>query len=673
MGSQNRFLATLALMIVAVIAFAQVPLDQSNPRALLQTFPEVVRSGNLSEALDALDIERKAEDDEGSPTPELERQLTYLAETLDALGVDPRQVPEIPGADRVTVQPVRNEFNNLVGTISLVRNGARWQFSRETITDIDAIHTAVFRARSGEGTSGEVDGSVVAPDGLKSARDTMRTFLTAMNEDKPESAAVALDLRDVNSVIRDEEGPRLAALLLAILNRTEYIDLSRIPDDPASEPYLFRSYTQRATGQAVGSIVLARQDDGGWRFTPTTIKELDAIWQVVKDQPLVSGTKDIDPSTLDPSAQLKSLFHPRFHGKTVWLEHWQWLSLLGLLVGAGTVGHGVRLIVRLILRRSLTPEKFEAHRLKLRSFGRSLSLVIACSVLHAGLPYLGLPEWWRAALLVVAKLGWTFGSALALSAAWDFALAWWSHRDAAQSGRREKLVVPVLSRLARALLMLLALFVFLAALGVNVTGIVAGLGIGGLVVALAAKDSVENLFGSITVLVESPFQLGDWIRIGEVDGVVEEISLRSTRIRTFQDSLITLPNSRLITAHVENFGRRRRRQVKTVLGISYNSSVEQITTFTARVRHLLASHDHVFEGESFAYFSDFGESTLDVRLQFFLLAENLGEELRLREEIMTEIIEIAKEVGVTFAFPTRTLVSEPATPPVVPNSPQEPK
>ncbi len=662
MVSARRLLATFTLVVVAVVAYAQVQLDQSNPRALLKTFPEVMRSGSLSDALPALDIDRKPEDNEGSPTPELERTLTHLAEVLDALGVDPSQVPENPGADRLTVQPVRNEFDSLVGNVSLVRNGSRWQFSRETLADLDAIHTAVFRARSGEGTSGEVAKDVVAPDGLKSPRDTMRTFLTAMNEDRPGEAAAALDLRQINSVIRDEEGPRLAALLLAILNRTEYIDLSRIPDDPAEEPFLYRSYTQRATGQAVGSIVLARQEDGGWRFTPTTVKELDAIWQTVKDQPLVSGTKDIDPAALDPSAYLKSQFPPQFHGKTLWLENWQWLSLLGLLLGAGAIGHGVRLVVRMVLRRTLTPDQFAANRLKLRTFGRSLSLVIACSVLHAGLASLGLPEWWRATLLVVAKLGWALGGAMALSAAWDLALAWWSRRDEAQSGRREKLVVPVLSRLARAFLLVLALFVFLAAIGVNVTGIVAGLGIGGLVVALAA-----------TVLVESPFQLGDWIRIGDVDGVVEEINLRSTRVRTFQDSLITLPNSRLITAHVENFGRRRRRQVKTKLGLSYSTTVEQMTEFTARVRHLLASHDSVYEGESYAYFADFGESTLDVRLQFFLLAETLGEELRLREEIMTEIIQIAQDMGVTFAFPTRTLVHEPTTPPVVPNSPQDPK
>lgn len=673
MVSVRRLLATCALVVVAVVAFAQVELDQSTPRALLKTFPEVMRSGSLADALPALDIDRKPEDNEGSPTPELERTLRHLAEVLDALGVDPSQVPENPGADRLTVQPVRNEFNSLVGNVSLVRNGSRWQFSRETLVDLDAIHTAVFRARSGEGTNGEVAKDVVAPDGLKSPRDTMRTFLTAMNEDRPGEAAAALDLRQIHSVIRDDEGRRLAALLLAILNRTEYIDLSRIPDDPAGEPFLYRSYTQRATGQAVGSIVLARQEDGGWRFTSTTVKELDAIWQTVKEQPLVSGTKDIDPAALDPSAYLKSRFPPQFHGKTLWLENWQWLSLLGLLLGAGVLGHGVRLVVRVVLRRTLTPDQFAANRSKLRTFGRSLSLVIACSVLHAGLASLGLPEWWRATLLVVAKLGWALGGALALSAAWDFALAWWSRRDEAQSGRREKLVVPVLSRLARALLLLLALFVFLAALGVNVTGIVAGLGIGGLVVALAAKDSVENLFGSITVLVESPFQLGDWIRIGEVDGVVEEISLRSTRIRTFQDSLITLPNSRLITAHVENFGRRRRRQVKTKLGLSYSTTVEQMTEFTARVRHLLASHDSVYKGESYAYFADFGESTLDVRLQFFLLAETLNEELRLREEIMTAIIQIAQDMGVTFAFPTRTLVHEPTTPPVVPNSPQDPK
>src|SRR5213075_891075 len=136
------------------------------------------------------------------------------------------------------------------------------------------------------------------------------------------------------------------------------------------------------------------------------------------------------------------------------------------------------------------------------------------------------------------------------------------HRSESVDKRTERLLVPVTRKFVAVIILIGGLLVEAWVLfgGQHGAEAIAGLGIGGLAVALAAKDSVENVFGSLTILFDMPFALGDWVKIDKVEGVVEEINLRSTRIRTFEDSLITLPNSNLIKASVENFGARRFRR-----------------------------------------------------------------------------------------------------------------
>jgi MscS family membrane protein len=242
------------------------------------------------------------------------------------------------------------------------------------------------------------------------------------------------------------------------------------------------------------------------------------------------------------------------------------------------------------------------------------------------------------------------------------AYAFWDAASDRLAGRKigddhaEKVLVPMATKFVRALIFIIGVLVALAFVhGVNVTAVVASLGIGGLVVALAAKDSVENLFGSITILFDMPFGIGDWVRVGDVDGVVEEINLRSTRIRTFEDSIITLPNSNLIKAHVENMGRRRYRRVRTVLGLEYATTPEKMDQFCDRIREMLRDHPKVRPGFERCAFNDFADSSLNVLLYTYIETRDYNEELALRHGLMMEIMRIAREVGVSFAFPTRTL------------------
>lgn len=215
--------------------------------------------------------------------------------------------------------------------------------------------------------------------------------------------------------------------------------------------------------------------------------------------------------------------------------------------------------------------------------------------------------------------------------------------------RAQGLLIPLSRKIVRVALVVATGILVFAQLGKDVTGALAGLGIGGLVVALAAKDSVENIFGSFTVLFDMPFALGDWVKIDKVEGIIEEINLRSTRIRTFEDSVVTLPNSNLIKAAVENYGARRYRRQRFTVRLSYDSSQMAIRRFCESLREYLQEKKEVHEDRLVVQFYEMSEQSLGVLVQCFLQAENFQEEAKYRGEILENILILAERTGVVFA------------------------
>jgi MscS family membrane protein len=192
-------------------------------------------------------------------------------------------------------------------------------------------------------------------------------------------------------------------------------------------------------------------------------------------------------------------------------------------------------------------------------------------------------------------------------------------------------------------------------LGTDLTALIASVGIGGLALALAAQDTVSNFFGSLMVFMDRPFQVGDWIKTGDVEGTVEEVGFRSTRIRTFYNSLITLPNSNLIKASVDNLGDRTYRRWSTRLGIAYNTPPEKIDAFCEGIRELVRRHPHTRKDYYHVYFNEFGADSLQVLVYVFFFTPDWATELRERHRLGVDIIRLAAELEIEFAFPTQTL------------------
>jgi MscS family membrane protein len=192
-------------------------------------------------------------------------------------------------------------------------------------------------------------------------------------------------------------------------------------------------------------------------------------------------------------------------------------------------------------------------------------------------------------------------------------------------------------------------------LGLPAYSVLAGLGVGGLAVALAAQQTLANLLGSLIIMFEKPFAVGHFVKVQGIEGMVENVGFRSTRIRTFHNSLVTIPSSQLINSIVDNMELREYRQVRNVLNLTYDAPIGKIEGFVDGIRQILETHPDTRKDNIQVFFYEFGPHSLNILLNFFLKVPGREAELRERQRIFLDILRLAEAKGVQFAFPTQTL------------------
>ena len=208
-------------------------------------------------------------------------------------------------------------------------------------------------------------------------------------------------------------------------------------------------------------------------------------------------------------------------------------------------------------------------------------------------------------------------------------------------------------RIANVFLILFTVLLVFRALGFNMTTALAGVGIGGIAIALGAQKSLENLIGGIAVLSDEVIRVGDFCRFGDKSGVVEDISLRSTRIRTAERTELCIPNGMLATMSVENFTRRDKILFEAKLGLRYETTPDQLRAVLAETRRMLYEHPKVEQESAGIRFSGFGDNALGVALSCYLLTTDDTVYLAIREDLLLRILEIVKAAGTGFALPSR--------------------
>lgn len=216
-------------------------------------------------------------------------------------------------------------------------------------------------------------------------------------------------------------------------------------------------------------------------------------------------------------------------------------------------------------------------------------------------------------------------------------------------------LVPLLRKTLKVFVVILGVIFILQNNGVNVTSLLASLGLGGLAFALAARDTLANFFGSITIFMDKPFQIGDLIKTSNAEGVVEEIGFRSTRIRTLYDSVISVPNSNLAVTEIDNLGLRKQRRLKMTLNLTYSTTPKQMEAFVEGIKAIIKANNKISQDSYEVHFNEYGAHSLDVLVYLFFDVAGWSDYLQLRHNFLLEIYRLAEEIGVEFAFPTQTL------------------
>ena len=216
-------------------------------------------------------------------------------------------------------------------------------------------------------------------------------------------------------------------------------------------------------------------------------------------------------------------------------------------------------------------------------------------------------------------------------------------------------LVPFVRKSLRIFIIFLAIIMTIQNLGYSISGLLASLGIGGLAVALAAKDTISNVFGSLMIILDRPFHLGDWIKAGDLEGTVEEVGFRSTKVRTFAKTLISVPNSVITNMAVDNFTRMPKRRIKLSVGVTYESTPTQMRAAVGQIREMLQNHPAIDQEFMLVHFTDFGPSSLDILVYCFTRTTVWAEYLEAREDVNLRIMDILEGLGMEIAFPSRSV------------------
>lgn len=222
----------------------------------------------------------------------------------------------------------------------------------------------------------------------------------------------------------------------------------------------------------------------------------------------------------------------------------------------------------------------------------------------------------------------------------------------------DEILIPFLSRALQFIIVAISLSVILQEFDYEIGGFIAGIGLGGLAFSLAAQDALSNLFGGIVIITEKPFTIDDWIMTPSVEGIVEDISFRSTKVRTFAQALVTVPNATLSNEPITNWSKMGKRQITFNLRLTYDTPKEKIENVVREIKDLLKDHPGIHQETIFVNVDQYEEYGLDIFLYFFTNTTAWGEYLEIREEINLKILDIIEQAGVEIAVPSRKLYTD---------------
>lgn len=327
-----------------------------------------------------------------------------------------------------------------------------------------------------------------------------------------------------------------------------------------------------------------------------------------------------------------------------------WLIALGISVGVFVV---LRLVTRVVIARIGALAKKTENKLDdlvIHALRQTKSLALAIVSIWAGATVLELPEDVRPILRLVAVIAFILQTGIWLSSGLMFWLK--RYRDTEEDAA-SIMTMNAIGFLARLAIWSIVLLLVLANLGVDITALVAGLGIGGIAIGLAAQNILGDLFASLSIVLDKPFVLGDFVIVDDLMGSVENIGIKTTRVRSLSGEQLVFSNGDLLSSRIRNFGRMYKRRVVFTLGVTYGTPKEKLAMIPTIVREAIEAQDKTTFDRS--HFASYGDFSLDFETVYFVLDPEYNLYMDIQQAINLQVYERFAEEGIEFAFPTQTL------------------
>lgn len=620
-----------------------VPPHLSSPRAVLKGFFKAMDAseGNderLAEALEFLDLKNMAPAERervgGKLAGKLEALLRKAQIDLASISNDWNAAPQVLGENR-----------NFKIDISRDRDG-RWRFTEQTLLRVPALfETLAAKDRSDRERTTYMD----------SARDTMMTFQSAARTGDLDRAARCLDLNDVHGSARGELGPVLAFKLKYVLDRVGRVYVQEIPEDPEGPRFV-------AYHGKIGRVVIARRTEdpgkGQWLFTPETVEQIEPMFRLVLQGKTDDGA-ELDEDRLQqasvwetPGIWLRLMLPAALRRPAGFMDLYQWLGLALSLALSLLTAYSFLAPLRRLVSWILTKSGSALSAGFVGKMLRPLTWLSAVWIFFHVVAWLDLPVGLANELLPLKKfclaglIGWF---ALRLV---DLVRGIYTNSELLRPHRNlGDMIVPVGLQLLKAVVTVLVLAYVVYQVGKVdlLTRFLTGVGVAGLAASLAAQDALKSFFGTLMLIGERAFKIGDRILVNGQEGVVEQVGFRSTRLRTNEDSLMTIPNSTIATSSIDNMGMRQARRYRTSVLLNHRTALAQILHLRDQLKTWLLQHPLVLPQRVDVRLHEVTELGIEIAINLFYAPKDVGDDVRFQEGVTCEILRLTESLGIVLA------------------------
>lgn len=486
--------------------------------------------------------------------------------------------------------------------------------------------------------------------GLHSPRDTLRTLVRAFSSEggSLDLAMSTLNMSQLSALAKEYEGPKLARYVNRSLQRIGSLTWQEVPDDPSRDT----SYVHFEHPMGRISIGPTVTEHGViWQFTPETLQTIRSVYAALDNFPPgeVSYQQSPKESLYFQTRDLVSRGYTGLVKQLGPMEAWQWVGLLVVFIFAYGLGKILNMLFYTLFLGRFQPPSEQAPIVRWM-FLWSFRLLVVGVALRLSDRVLSFPDFIQVALVTMSWTCIILSSMMLILLGVGMVVSYFKASNVVPGNHMT--LVSFTAGIVRVVVVVFAILLLAEVLQVPYQSVLAGLGIGGLAVALAAQSTLQNFISGITLYFDKPIAVGDYCRFGDKTGTVEFIGMRSTRIRTLARTLLTIPNSEFSNMQIENYAKRDSIFLNTVVKLRYEASPDQLRFLLAEIRKLLLSHPKIAADPLRVRFAGFGEHSLDIEIFAYALTNEYTEFVAIREDVYLRMMQLIENSGVKLAVPS---------------------